>query len=120
MKLIVFKLANIFFSKGFMLVPDLARDETGGTGTSTSANWVSSIVDVLRSIVSPALIIMSAVGAIYAIVLGVKMAQADDQSKRDEAKKNLINVIIAVVATILLIVLFYMLGEWIGTDNFPV
>ena len=41
------------------------------------------------------------------------MAQADDQSKRDEAKKNLINVIISVVAVILLIVIFYMLSNWL-------
>ncbi|MDD4350899.1 MAG: hypothetical protein PHP83_01800 [Clostridia bacterium] len=87
---------------------------------AATPDWVLEIVRVLKSIVSPALIIVSAAGAIYSIVLGVKMAQADDQSKRDEAKKNLINVIIAVVATVLLIVLFYMLGEWIGTDNFPV
>ncbi|MDD4350900.1 MAG: hypothetical protein PHP83_01805 [Clostridia bacterium] len=108
MKLFLFGLANSFLNKGVLLATVKPEYEVGA-----SKYWVVQIANTLKSIVSPALIIMSAVGAIYSIVLGVKMAQADDQSKRDEAKKNLINVIISVVAVILLIVIFYMLSNWL-------
>ena len=37
-------------------------------------------------------------------MLGINLARADDQSKRDEAKKRLITTIIAVAVTILLVV----------------
>ena len=108
MKLFLFGLANSLLNKGALLATVAPEYEEGG-----SKYWVVQIANTLKSIVAPALIILSAVGAIYSIVLGVKMAQADDQSKRDEAKKNLINVIISVVAVILLIVIFYMLSDWL-------
>lgn len=107
MKLFLFSIAQSFLGKG-ILAATLPEYQVNGP-----KYWVVQISDTLKSIVAPALIILSAVGAIYAIVLGVKMAQADDQSKRDEAKKNLINVIISVVAVILLIVIFYMLSNWL-------
>lgn len=50
--------------------------------------------------------IVGAAGAIYAIVLGVNLAKAEDQSKRDEAKKRLITVLIAVAVTIALALFF--------------
>ena len=50
--------------------------------------------------------ISGAAGSVYAIVLGINLARADDQSKRDEAKKRLITTIIAVAVTILLVVFF--------------
>lgn len=106
MQIILVNIANAFMSIGKVL----------GTPPNVP-EWVDTFAGVLKSIVAPALIIVSAAGAIFAIVLGVKMAQADDQSKRDEAKKNLINVVIAVVCTVLLIVLFYMFGNWIKSGD---
>lgn len=111
MKLFLFSIAQSFLGKG-ILAATLPEYQVNGP-----KYWVVQIANTLKSIVAPALIIMSAVGAIYSIVLGVKMAQADDQSKRDEAKKNLINVIISVVAVILLIVIFYMLSNWLMTGT---
>lgn len=109
MQLFLVRLANAFMGMSMFLA-----DEPG-----TQKKWVTDITKLLRSIINPALIIAGTAGAVYAIILGVKMAKADDQTKRDEAKKNLINVLIAVVATILLILLFYMFVAWIedGTIN---
>jgi len=50
--------------------------------------------------------IVGAMGAVYAIWLGIQLARAEDQGKRDEAKKHLITVIIAVGVTVLLILFF--------------
>ena len=46
---------------------------------------------------------------IYAIFLGFQLAKAADQSKRDEAKKHLITVIIAIVVTLVLVIFFLYL-----------
>ena len=56
-----------------------------------------------------ALIITAAAGAIYAIYVGVKMARAESSDQREEAKKRLINIIVAVVVTIALILFFNLL-----------
>ena len=50
--------------------------------------------------------IVGAVGAIYAIILGIQLARAEDQGKRDDAKKHLVTVLIAVAVTLLLILFF--------------
>ena len=65
------------------------------------------------SIVETALwIVVGVVGlaaVIYAIFLGFQLAKAADQSKRDEAKKHLITVIIAIVVTLVLVIFFLYL-----------
>ena len=53
--------------------------------------------------------LVGAAGAIYAIYLGIQLAKADDQSKRDEAKKHLITVLIAVAVTVVLVLFFNLL-----------
>ena len=73
--------------------------------------WFTELIGAIQSWVTPLLILACAAGAIWAIILGVKMAQADDKSKRDEAKANLINVIIALVAVIALILIFTIVGN---------
>ena len=50
--------------------------------------------------------IVGAFGAIYAIYLGIQLARADEQGRRDDAKKHLITVCIAVGVTIVLILFF--------------
>ncbi len=50
--------------------------------------------------------VVGAIGAVYAIYLGVKLARADEQGKRDDARKHLITVCIAVGATLALIIFF--------------
>ncbi len=53
--------------------------------------------------------IVGAVGAIYAIWLGVQLARADEQSKRDDAKKHLITCLVAVAVTVVLVLFFNLL-----------
>ena len=65
--------------------------------------------DVISLILWIILGIVGAMGAIYAIWLGIQLAKAEDQGKRDEAKKHLITVIIAVAVTLLLIIFFNVL-----------
>lgn len=69
-------------------------------------DWLPKLFEVLYPLLYAIMAVAAAAGAIYAIVLGINLARADDQSKRDEAKKRLITVIIAVAVTILLVVFF--------------
>lgn len=72
-------------------------------GIYTVLNDVFNILSIVLWVV---LGLVGAIGAIYAVYLGVKLARADEQGKRDEAKKHLITVAIAVGVTIVLILFF--------------
>lgn len=71
--------------------------------------WMDNLFDVLNPVLYAIMAVVGAAGAIYAIVLGVNLARAEDQSKRDEAKKRLITTLIAVAVTIALVLFFTQL-----------
>ena len=77
--------------------------------------WVQQLLDVLNPLLYTIMAIVGAAGAIYAIILGVNLAKAEDTSKRDEAKKHLITVLIAVGVTVALVLFFtQLMPEIIG------
>lgn len=87
--------------------------------------WLSSLFDVLYPLLYAIMAVTAAAGAVYAIILGINLARAEDQSKRDEAKKRLITTIIAVAVTILLIIFFnellpLIIQQFVGTPDTPV
>ncbi len=69
-------------------------------------NVLSQTFDIISIILWVVLGIVGAIGAVYAIYLGVQLARADEQGKRDDAKKHLITVIIAIGVTLALILVF--------------
>ena len=71
-------------------------------------DWLESLLGALEKIVGPILIVVGAVGIIYAIYLGVMLAKAENAEKREEAKKRIINVLIAIAITAALIFLMYL------------
>ena len=79
------------------------------TGEYAVSSVLGSVFQILSIVLWVVLGITGAVGAIYAIYLGVKLARADEQGKRDEAKKHLITVLIAVAVTIVLVLFFNLL-----------
>lgn len=82
-----------YFDKIFSDSPDARAAAT------QTMNIVSLVLWIILAVVGVA-------GVIYSIYLGVKLARAEDQSKRDEAKKHLITVVIAIVVTLVLVVFF--------------
>ena len=77
------------------------------TGLSEEqAGVLTDVFGILSTILWVALAIVGAIGSIYAIYLGVQLSRAEDQSKRDDAKKHLITVVIAIGVTIALILIF--------------
>lgn len=73
--------------------------------------WLKSLVNVLNSVIAPILIVIGAIGIIYAIYLGVMLAKAENAEKREEAKKRIINVIVAIVITAALVFLMYLFSN---------
>lgn len=89
-------MSNFLFKFGMML------DTVGGTN---KWGWVYDIVNFLDSFLPYLLLVVAAAGSIYAVVLGINMARAEDASKREEAKKRIINFVIAFAVTAILILL---------------
>ena len=82
----------------------LYADQFAGTAYA----WLDPILKVLSDIIFPILIVVAAVGTIYAIYLGVMMAKAENAEKREEAKKRIINAVIAIVIMIVLVLLLQL------------
>ena len=65
---------------------------------------IEPILEVLDAILWPAIAIVGAVGTIYCIILGIKLAKSDEQNSREKAKKDLIGAIVGFVIIFVLIV----------------
>lgn len=81
------------------------------------------IIDVLEAVLPVMLGVVGALGAIWCIVLGVKLAKADDPQEHEKAKKGLKNAIIGfVLIFVLLIALRVALAifvNWYNNYQFP-
>ncbi|MEY8394632.1 MMCAP2_0565 family pilin-like conjugal transfer protein [Lachnospiraceae bacterium 45-P1] len=62
------------------------------------------IISLLNMALTPALGIVGALGAIYCILLGAKLAKAEEPQDREKAKNSLKNAIIGFVLIFVLIV----------------
>ncbi|MEG1499577.1 MAG: pilin [Clostridia bacterium] len=87
----------------------LGADDGTGKKPIAEWTWVTSLTTAMRNILAPILGVVAAAGCIYAIVIGIKMARADSGEKREEAKKRLISVIVAVAVVAILILFFVWL-----------
>lgn len=65
---------------------------------------IQPVLEILNAILYPALAIVGAVGTIYCIFLGIKIAKSDEQNSREKAKKDLIGAIIGFLIIFVLIV----------------
>ena len=72
--------------------------------------FLNPILTFIEDAMIPIIIILLAVGAIYAIILGVNMARAESAEKRDEAKKRILNFIIGIAVVVVLLVIIYVLA----------
>ena len=70
--------------------------------------WLEKLLGAVENIVGPILIVVGAIGVIYAIYLGVMLAKAENAEKREEAKKRIVNVLIAIAITAVLIFIMYL------------
>ncbi|MCL2569960.1 MAG: pilin [Firmicutes bacterium] len=60
----------------------------------------------IRNIANPILFVLAGLGALFAIYLGVRLATAQDDGKRKEAKQQLVYALIGVVIILGLLAVF--------------
>lgn len=65
---------------------------------------IAPILEVINALLWPCIAIVGAVGTIYCILLGLKIAKSDEQNSREKAKKDLIGAIIGFLIIFVLIV----------------
>ena len=106
----------------FMATPAFA-DETNTTGT-TGTNFDSitdPIVELINSLLSPALAIVGAIGSLYCVVLGVKYAKAEEPQDREKAKNHLKSAIIGFVLIFVLMLALKLsmpiLQNWVAANT---
>jgi len=86
-----------------------------GTGTTDFSDIVDPIVDLIESLLNPAMAIVGAIGAIYCVILGVKYAKAEEPQEHEKAKTHLKNAIIGFVL-IFVLLLVLKVGTGIMTN----
>ncbi len=79
---------------------------------------VAPIVSLLNSLMGPLLAIVTAAGALYCVILGVKYAKAEEPQEREKAKGALKNAVIGFVLIFVLILglnlLMPIMIEWVN------
>ena len=64
---------------------------------------IAPVLEVLNALLWPCIAIVGAVGTIYCIFLGIKIAKSDEQNSREKAKKDLIGAIVGFLIIFILI-----------------
>ncbi len=98
--------------QNFLLNMFMMLEETSGNVAATA----KQVNDILKGIAGPILSMLGSAGVIYAIVLGVQYAKAEDDGKRTEIKKRAINTIWGVFAIFFLAALCLLI-KWDSVVN---
>ena len=93
-------------------------------GTETNFDSITTpIVDLINSLLTPALAIVGAVGSLYCVVLGVKYAKAEEPQDREKAKGHLKSAIIGFVLIFVLMLALKLampiLQQWVADNTLP-
>ncbi|MCR4902414.1 MAG: pilin [Butyrivibrio sp.] len=79
------------------------------------------IVDMLNNILAPLIMIVGALGAIWCVLLGVKLAKADEPQEREKAKMALKNAIAGYLLIFILVVVLRLtigpLYKWMQSNK---
>ena len=71
-------------------------------------NILSPIFDILGWLLPVIMIVLGIAGIVFAIVLGVNYAKAENAEAKDQAKKRLINAVVGILITIVALVLIFV------------
>ena len=115
-----FKMMLTFALALMMLVSTAIPAFAAETGTNFDS-ITTPIVDLINSLLSPALAIVGAVGALYCVVLGVKYAKAEEPQDREKAKGHLKSAIIGFVLIFVLMLALKLsmpiLQNWVANNS---
>ena len=100
---------------------DTSSSSSSGGGAVDFSNAASPVVNLINSLIGPVISVVVAVGAIYCVILGVKLAKADEPQEREKAKMALKNAIIGFFLIFILIVVMRLmvptLVKWVGDST---
>ena len=93
-------------------------------GTETNFDSITNpIVELINSLLTPALAIVGAIGSLYCVVLGVKYAKAEEPQDREKAKGHLKSAIIGFVLIFVLMLALKLampiLQQWVADNSLP-
>ena len=91
-------------------------------GTGTNFDTITTpIVELIDSLLSPALAIVGAIGSLYCVVLGVKYAKAEEPQDREKAKGHLKSAIIGFVLIFVLMLALKLampiMQNWVAANS---
>ena len=72
----------------------------------TPVQLAGNVATIIQGVVSAFLGLFTLLGVLFMIYIGFRLAKAEDESKRKEAKKQMIYTIVAIIGVVVLIVLF--------------
>ena len=88
------KYAMLMASTAIMMAPVTA---SANSNAPDFAGVSKPIIDLIKSLLTPVIGIVGALGSIYCVFLGVKFAKAEEPQEREKAKSHLKNAIIGFV-----------------------
>ena len=99
---------NLFnkINRKMIAISAMSVTALSGTAFAKGANLdgvVAPIVALINSLMGPALALVTAIGSLYCVLLGVKFAKAEEPQEREKAKSHLKNAIIGFVLIFILI-----------------
>ena len=93
----------------------------GGGGSVDFSGAATPVVSLINSLLGPIISVVVAVGAVYCVILGVKLAKADEPQEREKAKMALKNAIIGFFLIFILIVVMRLmvptLVDWVNSNS---
>ena len=116
------KLKNLCakFGAGMTMVAATTTVAMADVGEEINDGVVTPVVDLIKSLLTPVVSLIVAVGMVYCVILGVKYAKCEEPQEREKAKGHLKNAVIGFilifVLMILLIVLTPAMQGWVD-DN---
>ncbi len=95
------------------------------TMLDTAANPFSSsalaIMGLLNMVLGPAIAVVAALGAVWCVLLGVKLAKADEPQEKEKAKNALKNAIVGYLLIFILIVVLRLtlspMMKWVNDSS---
>jgi hypothetical protein len=105
----MFNLANLIMSSkfvGFTVGGKTYSSPEDFYTQNPQYGWVQTLIGAIQTVLVPILSVVAAAGIIWAVVVGINMARADSQDKRDEAKKRLVGLAVGLASMVVLIVFF--------------
>ena len=119
-KLNVRRMGSMFLVAMMMMAFLATPAFAAGTGTNFDS-ITNPIVDLINSLLTPALAIVGAIGSLYCVVLGVKYAKAEEPQDREKAKGHLKSAIIGFVLIFVLMLALKLampiLQNWVAANS---